>query len=226
MTSKYFNLASLYTAITRLLDGDDPTIADISIDSLDQLLTVAQQRIYREVKSRWNEVDFGGLTTVTNNLATLPADFEDVSILHFGRQALIPVSETVIRDYWADNGASASGTDLYFARAGNALTFYPAQANAAVLQGRYYARLPFLTDANMSANQLYQNADDLFIYACLVESAQFFGENAAMATWESKYESIVSALNVNSHRVAYSAGRMQMRGVSICGRGRIVRSAG
>jgi hypothetical protein len=225
MASKYTTLSALYVAITRLLDGDDVTVSELSTDSLDQLLTVAQQRIYRDVRSRWNEVDFAGATVVTNNLAPLPADFESASIVHFGRQALIPVSETVIRDYWADNGASANGTDLYFARAGNSLTFYPAQADAAVIQGRYFARLPFLTDATMSGNSLYQNADDLFIYACLVESADFFAESPKMAAWESKYGSIVDRLNVSSHRVAYSAGRLQQRGVSICGRGRIVRSA-
>ena len=225
MSSKYTTLASLYVAVTRLLDGDDVSVSDISNASLDQLLTVAQQRIYREVRSRWNEVDFAGAVVVASNLAPLPADYEAASIVHFGRQALIPVSETVIRDYWADNGASAGGTDLYFARAGNSLTFYPAESDGAVLQGRYYARLPFLTDANMAANQLYQNADDLFIYACLVESADFFGESAKMQTWESKYESIKESLNISSHRAAYSAGRLQQRGVSICGRGRIVRGA-
>jgi hypothetical protein len=222
--SKYATLAALYVAITRLLDGDDVTVSDISNASLDQLLTVAQQRIYREVHSRWNESTFTGVT-VTGNLAPLPDDYEAASIVHFGRQALIPVSETVIRDYWADNGASANGTDLYFARAGNSLTFYPAQADAAVVQGRYYARLAYLTDANMASNLLYQNADDLFIYACLVESAIFFGESQNMPTWESKYEAIKDSLNISSQRAAYSAGRLQQRGVSICGRGRIVRSA-
>lgn len=225
MASKYTTISALYVAITRLLDGDDVTVSDITVDSLDQLLTVAQQRINREVRSRWNELDFAGGTVVTNNLAPLPADFEDASIVHFGRKALIPVSETVIRDYWADNGASANGSDLYFARAGNALTFYPAQSDTTVVQGRYFARLPFLTDANMAANALYQNADDVYIYACLVESADFFGESPKMATWGAKYESIVASLNNSTHRAAYAAGRLQQRGVSICGRGRIVRSA-
>lgn len=221
MSSKYTTISALYVAITRLLDGEDVTVSDMSTDSLDQLLTVAQQRIYREVRSRWNEVDFAGATVVTNNLAPLPADFENASIVHFGRQALIPVSETVIRDYWANMGSAVSGT-LYFARAGNSLTFFPAQADTTAVQGRYFSRLPLLTDANMAANLLYQNADDLFIYACLVESADFFGESTKMAAWESKYESIVAALNVSSHRVAYGAGRLQQRGVSICGRGRVV----
>lgn len=225
MSSKYTTLSALYVAITRLLDGEDPTVSDLSTASLDQLLTVAQQRIYREVRSRWNEVDFAGATVVTNNLAPLPANFEAASIVHFGRQALVPVSETVIRDYWADAGAAAGGTDLYFARAGNALTFYPAQADTTVVQGRYFARLPLLTDATIATNALYQNADDLFIYACLVESADFFGESSKMATWEAKYASIVDSLTVSSHRVAYSAGRLQQRGVSICGRGRLARSA-
>lgn len=217
-------MSALLVEITRLLDGDDPTIADISVETLSRLLIVAQRRIYRDVRSRWNEFAFTNIT-VADNLAALPDDYESPSIVHFGRQALIPVSETVLRDYWADSGASANGTDLYFARAGNALTFYPAQSDDAVLQGRYYARLADLTDANIGTNPLFQNADDLFVYAALVESADFFNESPKMAAWESKYESIVASLNTSSSRVAYGVGRLQQRGVSICGRGRIVRSA-
>jgi hypothetical protein len=216
MTSSINTIADLYTEIVRLLDGDDPDITDLSTDTLARLLTVAQKRIYREVRSRWNEKEFTSLF-VTGNLATLPSDFESHSICHFGKQALIPVDEDVIRDYWSQHG----GQEKYFAVAGSSFTFWPPIDDGTELQGRYYARLPDLTDDNLTLNDLFQNADDLFVYAALVESAPFFGQAAQMQTWESKYESIVEALNLHNHRSAYSAGRLRRRpSAAICQTGR------
>jgi len=208
------SLSSLYTEITRLLDGEDPTVSDLSTASLDRLVTVAQRRIYREVRSRWNEKSFTGVT-VTSNLAPKPTDYASASIVHFGRQALKPVAEEVIRDYWASTGTN----ECYFADAGSNLTFWPAIADGTALQGRYFAILPDLTDANFASNALMANADDLFVYAALVESAAFFGARQDMPMWEAKYQSIVDALNNQRMRGAYSAGRMQRRSVSIAGHG-------
>lgn len=205
------SLSSLYVEITRLLDGEDPTVSDLSTASLERLVTVAQRRIYREVRSRWNEQSFTGIT-VTSNLAPLPSDYASASIVHFGRRALKPVAEEVIRDYWDSSGS----TELYFADAGPNLTFWPAIANGTALQGRYFAILPDLTNTNFASNLLMANADDLFVYAALVESAAFFGARQDMPQWEAKYQSIVEALNTQRMRGAYSAGRIQRRSVSIC----------
>lgn len=211
--SSITTLSALYVEITRLLDGDDPEVSDLSVDSLSRLLQVAQRRIYRDVRSRWNEKDFTSVT-VTGNLAPIPADFESPVIAHFGRQALIPVDETVIQDYYASSGTQ----ERYFAQAGSNFTFWPAIADGTLLQGRYYARLPDLTDANIASNALFQNADDLFVYAALVESVTFFGPKDDMGTWESKYEAIVESLNVHNHRAAYGVGRMRIRpSARICG---------
>lgn len=215
MSSPIQTLAELYLEVTRLLDGDDPEASDISTDTLGRLLAVAQRRIYREVRSRWNEVEFVS-TVVTNNLAPLPDDFESAGIIHFGRKALIPVDEQVIQDYWSVGGT----VEKYVAVAGSNLTFWPPIADGAEVQGRYYARLPDLTDTSIAGNALFQNADDLFVYATLVEAAPFFGKESMQATWESKYQSIVEPLNLHSKRAAYSAGRLMVRpSAAICGRG-------
>lgn len=213
MTSSITSMSDLFTEITRLLDGDDPEVSDLSVDTLGRLLVDAQKRIYRDVKSRWNEVEFSGVA-VTGNFAPLPDDFESPSIAHFGRQALIATDETVLRDYWASTG----GIEKYFAVAGSSYTFWPAIADGTLLQGRYYARLPDVSDDNLADNVLFQNADDVFVYGALVESAPFFGAKEQMPVWESKYGSIVETLNLHSQRAAYGVGRLMQRpSASICG---------
>lgn len=208
-------MAKLYVEITRLLDGEDVTIADVSVATLERLTIVAQQRIYTDIRSRFNEKAFSALT-VTSNLATLPSDFKELSIVHFGKLALVPVTEEVIRDYWSD---SSSGDAKYVARSGNSLTFYPSVANGTTVQGKYYFAYPNLADGGtvFADNLLFQESDSLFIYAALVESAPFFGENEKMPVWQSKYQSIATELNKQTHRAAYSA-RLQVRpSASLCG---------
>lgn len=213
MSSTITSLSGLYTEITRLIDGEDPETSDLSVETLTRLTIVAQQRLYRDVRSRWNEKSFTGVT-VASNLAALPSDFESPSIVHFGGKALVPVSEQVIHDYQA----GAAGTEKYFAVAGSSFTFWPAIADGTALQGRYFARLPRLTDTNISTNELFQNADDVFIYAALAESEPFLGKAEKLPQWEAKYAQIVERLNFRTDRAAYSAGRLRIRpSVAICG---------
>lgn len=215
MASTITTLAELYVEIQRLMDGEDVDISDVSVESMERLVIVAQQRIYRDVKSRFNEKAFASVT-VTSNLAALPSDFKELSIVHFGRQALVPVDETVMRDYWSSNGGTAS---KYVARAGNDLTFWPHVADGTAVQGRYFFAYPNLTNANIATNLLFQEADDLFIYGALVESAPFFGENAKMSIWQAKYLSIATDLNRQTHRAAYGKRLMMRPSASICGGG-------
>jgi hypothetical protein len=199
-------LAGFYTEVTRVLDGEDPTVSDMSYDSLARFTLVAQRRIYREIRTRYNELAFSSVT-VTSNAATLPSDFEDASIVHFGKKPLEPISEERLRQY-IDNGGT--GNARFFAKAGSSLMFFPAVSDTTVVQGRYWARLSDLTDANIATNALFQAADDLFIYATLVECAPYF-KPQMFQVWESKYVSIREALNANDAHGAYSAGRMKVR---------------
>lgn len=212
MSSNITTMAKFYVEVTRLLDGEDVTVSDVSVATLSRLAVVAQKRIYRDVHSRFNEKAFSS-TTVTGNLAPLPADFKELSIVHVGRQALIPVDEAVIHDYWASSGT----VEKYVARAGSNLTFWPALADGTQIQGRYFFAWPDIDDTNLASNLLFQEADDLFIYATLVEAAPFFGEGEKMVIWQEKYLSIATELNRQTHRTAY-AKRIQVRpSVGICG---------
>lgn len=213
MTSPITTLAGLYTEVTRLLDGEDVTVSELSTDSLTRMVLTAQRRIYREVRCRFNEKDFDSVE-VTNNLAPLPDDFRNLSILHLGRHTLTPVDERVIRDY----SAGAAGTEKYVARAGSNLTFWPVLSDGTELQGRYWFAYPDLADDNIADNLLFQEADDLFIYGALVESAPFFGELQKFPLWQAKYNSIVADMNAESKRSVASAGRLRVRqSANLCG---------
>lgn len=192
--------------LNRLIDGENVSVSEIPQASLEAIVRLGERRIYREVRSRHNEVAYSG--SVTSNSALIPADFESNSVLHFGQGPLIPLSEEQILQMLWDGGRHCI---QYYAEAGSSFIFAPTIDDGAALQGRYYARLADLSEDTITDNALYQAEPDLFVYACLCESAPFFGQDKRMPLWESKYQAIKDDLNHAKNRAAFSGGRMQMR---------------
>ena len=201
--------ATTYTGflveLQRLITGDEANASNLTSETLESIMAFGQRKLYRDVRSRHNEVAFSSLA-VSGNLATIPADWEATSVIHFGEHALIPKPEDWVRDYLQSN---AAGDCMYFAEAGGSFYFAPEVADGTFVQGRYFARLDDLTDDNIAANALYQAEPDLFLYAALSESAEFFPIGARLQLWEAKYQRIVDRLNSAKDRAAYSAGRIQ-----------------
>lgn len=197
--------SGLLVELHRLISGDDANSStEIPYSTIEDVLLLGQRRVYRDVRSRHNEKAFSSVT-VTGNLATIPADWEATSTIHFGKEALIPKPEDWIRSYIE---AGAAGECRYFAEAGGSFYFGPAVANSTAVQGRYFCRYDNLAEANISANTLYQKEPDLFLYAALAESGEFFPVGARLQVWESKYRGIVDTLNNAKNRAAYSGGRI------------------
>lgn len=190
--------------LTRLIDGDDVSISDVSNDSLTAIISLGERRIYREVRSRHNEKAFSAVT-VASNLAAIPDDFESSSVLHFGGKALIPAAEEWLREY-LDGGPT--GDCRYFAEAGGSFQFGPAVADGTALQGRYFYRWPDLNATTLPSNTLFLKENDLFLYGCLAESAPFFGQDARVPMWDARYRSIKDRINKERERGAFSAGRI------------------
>lgn len=198
--------------LNRLIDGDDVSVSDIPVATLQAIASLGERRIYREVRSRYNEVAYA--VSVASNAAVIPADFEANSMMHFGKGPLTPISEELCRQYiWDQTKFSVQ----YFAEAGSSFIFAPVIADATAVQGRYYARLPNLDATTLPTNALYAANPDLFLYAALCESAPFFGQDARMPLWNAKYTSIKDAINEEKQRAAYSTGRMQMRPSALLG---------
>jgi hypothetical protein len=208
--------AELMIDIMRLIDGDEASPTDIPKNTLTQIISLGEQRIYKDVRSRFNEKDFadaivGAVVTpvvVTGNLAPIPDDFEATSTAHFGKLLLRPTSEATVIEF---NQFNPTGDVVWFAEAGANFTFSPPAEEAAQLQGRYFFHWPALDQDNAAANDLFQAAGDLFTFAALCEGAPVFGKSDQVPLWEAKYRAAADRVNRSSAKAAYSAGLMSMR---------------
>lgn len=195
------------TELGRLIMGDEAALSELPLATMQQIISLGERQIYRDVKSRHNERAFSAVT-VTNNIAPFPSDFESPSLLHFGSRPLKPVPEEVAREMVL-NGAS--GPALYFAEAGTGFYFAAAVTDGTTLQGRYFCRLPALDAATLPSNALFLAEDDLFLYGCLAKAAPFIGDDKRIPIWAGAYREIKDAINTAHERAAYSAGRAARR---------------
>jgi hypothetical protein len=190
--------------LTRLLDGEDSSQTTIAPNTLNQVISLGERRIYREVQSRWNEVPFVGVTT-TNNLAPLPADFESPRLVNLGYSSLEPVAEEFLIDQLR------LPITKFFCISGNNFQFAGPAADGTAVVGRYFARLPGLSITTLPTNNLFLNEPDLFIFSCLAQAAPFFGQDARLPMWEGRYTALRDAINQRHQRSAYSSGRLKRR---------------
>jgi hypothetical protein len=200
--------SDLLTQIMRLMSGDDVSATNLPFATLQQVVNMAERRIYREVRSRHNEKAFTGLTA-TSNAAAIPADFEAASVVYIDGQPLQPVTEEWMREYL---DANPSGDARFFCEAGANFIFGPALADGTAVNGRYFCRLDDLSATTFSGNALIAQEPDLFIYAALTEGAPFFaGQGTPPQLWEAKYQAVVDRLNEAKQRAAANAGRLVIR---------------
>lgn len=199
--------AQFLQQLTRLLDGEKTGTTTIAPLTLAQIISLGERRIYREVRSRWNEAEYTDVLA-SNNLAAIPSDFEAPSVTHLGYSALEPVSEEFLLDQLATNCVSQT---RYFTVAGSYFQFAGAVSDGTILKGRYFCRLPDLSATTLPDNDLFLNEPDLFIFACLSQAAPFFDQDARLPLWEGRYASLRDTLNERHSRSAYSTGRLMRR---------------
>lgn len=208
--------ADLLGQLARMVTFEGENPGDASPGVIATLLGIAENRIYRDVRSSYNMAEFGPSDTTTGNAYAIPSTLKAVASLTFGGAALEPVSPAFIQQRLQYGDTSGP---RYFANQANTLIFAPAVADGTQLQGFYYARLPSLTPASLPSNALFAAASDLFLYAVMVEAAPMYGFQDQMDLWNARYQSVVTALNQEQQMTAYSAGRLRRRSVLMGGSG-------
>jgi hypothetical protein len=200
--------SDLMTQLGRMVTFESENPGDASVGVLSTLLGIAENRIYRDVRTSYNMTAFGVSDTVTGNAYTLPAALKAVDSISFGKLPLEPVAPEFIQQQLQYGN---TGDCKYFANQANKLIFAPAVTDGTQLQGYYFARLPALDATTLPTNALFNAANDLFLYAVMVEAAPMYGFQDQMDLWNARYQSVVQALNEEQAMTSYTAGRIKRR---------------
>lgn len=204
---QFADYPSFRTAVQTLLDGDDISTSDLSVNTLDLIIGAGEVRIYRDIRSSVQDTPLS--ITTTGNVAALPTDFLELKAGPW----VTGFVGAIYAPYEAVNnsiqiGADTSSHAVYYTFASDALIFYPTQLDGTVISGQYYKQFP---DLVTGLNPLFTRHPDLFLYAALAESAPFLGEMTRLPIWEQKYTGLAESANEQERRRYTRGSKMQTR---------------
>lgn len=176
--------------------------ADLS-SYLDDLVTLAETRILREVRTKDLEAAFSA--DMSNGTIAVPSDFmgwRNAYVDSAGKPSLVTASPDQIRQR-RDVGLAA-GMPSMVAQEGGYFIFWPTPASDYTVKGTYYARPSSLSSATYS---LFTNNPDLYLFAALAETSPFLKDDKRVVLWETKYQQVRDDV-MNQDKKNRFAGRL------------------
>lgn len=200
----FTSYADFRSRLQRVMDGDDSS-SSLSVALVNDIIGLAENRIYREVRNYLTEDSFSAVS-ISAGVCSLPTDLVAVKFAYVNANVpveFIPEEQIEPRN----RGASVENSDtIYGSQAGNTLKFWP-DSTSGVLSGRYYRRF---TDLSTTfPNAFFTKYPDLFFFAALAEGASVLADPRA-AAWEAKYQNIRAKVNAERH-AAYEGSRLEVR---------------
>lgn len=158
--------------------------ADLS-PYLDDLITLAETRINREVRVREMESALD-VTISGDGTASVPSDFLGLKYAYINSsptQSLMVRSPRQILETYPNR--SGDGKPVTIAVDGSSFIFGPFPDSAYTVKGTYYAKPSALSS---SVGNLFTNHPDLYLFAALVETQAFVKDEKRIGLWESSYQ--------------------------------------
>jgi len=175
---------------------------------IDDLVTIAETRIYREARTRDGEQSYA--TAMASGVLAVPSDYVEFKYLYCSASPGTPLERRPI-DWLYSNYPrvnASSGIPQYFARDGTNFVFGPVPDGSYTATGVYYKKFAALSSA---VNNQFLNNPDLYLFACLAESEILIGRDARIPLWEAKYGKILADANGLNERENSSGSSLRMR---------------
>ncbi len=172
----------------------------------DEQITIAEKRIFREVRCR--EMEAALNVVMASGVAAVPADYTDLKFAY--------IDGTPIRNLQRKDPSfillkypyrSAQGKPDIIGRDIDSFIFGPFPDSDYTLKGTYYKKLSVLSS---SVNDLYTNQPDLYLAACLAQAYKFLRNAKEMADWEAEYTRIRDSISTQDKAEKISGGPLTM----------------
>lgn len=199
-------------AVQHLIEGDDTSQGTFSVNTLDLLIGLGEERVYHgdaqtaglrasTMLADWSE-------TITDNAAPLPADLLELREVWIdGKRPMDIVPLERVRKLEADG--FGGGVPSVAAQDGDTVRFWPL-ASGTVL-GRYFAKPESLETVTWADATTFARYPQLFLYAALYEGAVFLGMESKIPMWEGKYRALADGANHSERLRVYGGGPLRVR---------------
>ena len=175
--------------------------------TIDDLITVAEQRIFREARTRDTEASIE--TAIAAGVIAVPSDYIDLKHAYIDGTPVQTLERRTAEWVYSQYATrSASGKPKAIAREASNFIFGPYPDSGYTVKGVYYKKLAAVSSA---AHALFTNNPDLYLFASLAESAILVGRDDRIAMYEAKYQQLLNSINLHAKSENASGSALQMR---------------
>lgn len=175
-------------------------------------IAMAEARMNRDKRLRVSDAIVRDSLTVTGQFTALPSDFKQMINVERDADPVIPLEYKSPQGMDAVRNVEGTGAPRFYCIHGTELELAPVEA--CELEIIYYRNIPSLSDS-ATTNWLLTAAPDIYLYACLVESAPFLKDDERIAVWESLYQQRVEEYRQTSEADQVSGSPIVMNAVNI-----------
>lgn len=172
--------ANFRTTVKNFLD-----VQDLTTTAIDDLVTIAEHRIYDEYWGKSREkalsVTVGGTNTVT-----IPSDYDVMRYAYLDGAPNMPLQKKSAEWISQNYPSNCSGRPVFYAEQDNEFIFGPQPDSAYVMTGIYYMHPGHMATTG-TINAVFTANTELFLFATLSEAEPYLGREQRQI-WEGKYQ--------------------------------------
>lgn len=157
---------------------------------LNDFVTLAENRIYRTLRVAQMEGSARAVLTAGTGDIALPADHLEMRRIFLMLDPPVALVQTTPEAIVEDYSSTARSQPQRFLVSAKQIQIRPIPDQTYNLEILYYRRLCALSDAEPT-NDMLTAYPDLFLYATLIEAANFTGGNQRLGEWTQMYDAAV-----------------------------------
>ncbi len=148
------------------------------------LILVAEKRIFRELRVREMETALSG--TISSGVLAVPSNYLELKSAYISATPSSVLQRATVTQIYTSYPLRASASrPKYIAREGSNFIFGPYPDADYTIGGIYYAEP---TSIQTSANAVFTEYPDLYLFASLSETARYLNDSDRMTAWEASYQ--------------------------------------
>lgn len=188
----------------------DVTTTDISTSQTDDCVNIAENRIFRELRTR--DMESSTTATISSGVIPVPADYREMKNAYVNRDPIVSLerqsAEWVLTNY--PQRAADDGDPMFIARDGANFIFGPNSSGDQVVI-KYWRNPTAMSGGTDTVNGIFSANEDLYLWATLVEIEMFLQRPKRAATWEARYQSVLRKVNGEAKDEYFSGSRLAVR---------------
>jgi hypothetical protein len=180
-------------------------------NNIPTFIQLAEKQMSRRLRVKNQE------TTATGTAATtiaLPSDYVEMIALTLTASG----DERALRqrDRFSGTAINNSSADVYYYTIeGGNIVITPEPAGTETYTLQYFASVPALSGASPT-NWLITAHPDLYLYGVLIQSAPFLKDDPRLMTWQSLFEQIMTAIEIQNLSDRWSGSPISSRAQMSC----------